>query len=315
MSSPTLAIILPCYNEQEALSHTSVVLNELMQRLMQTGSIAADSFVLFVDDGSKDKTWTMIAGLHGQNRMFRGLKLSTNFGHQNALLAGMHAVNGQVDCAITIDADLQDDPATIEKMIEDFRNGSAIVYGVRSSRDKDSFFKKITARFFYRLLKFMKVKTVYDHADFRLMSRQVISEICRFKEVNLYLRGIFPMMGFPSSIVYYERKERIAGTTKYPLRKMMSFAWEGITSFSTFPLRLIFLLGFLIFIISIVLMVWAFIPVLDHKAVPGWASTVLPILFFGGLQMISLGIIGEYLGKIYHEVKERPRFIIEKELN
>ena len=315
MTIPTIAIILPCYNEEEILEHSAGILELLMEKLVKTGVVQSDSFILFVDDGSHDATWRIIDALHERRRIFRGLKLSTNFGHQNALLAGMHFVNGKVDCAITIDADLQDDPATIEEMLQEFRKGSAIVYGVRSSREKDSSFKKVSAHLFYRLLRFMKVKTVYDHADYRLVSRQVISELVRYKEVNLYLRGIFPMMGFPHSIVYYERKERVAGKTKYPLKKMLSFAWEGITSFSTFPLRLIFVLGFIIFIISMVLMVWAFIPVFAHKAVPGWASTVLPILLFGGLQMISLGIIGEYLGKIYHEVKERPRFIIEKELN
>jgi polyisoprenyl-phosphate glycosyltransferase len=313
--SPLVALVLPCYNEEAVLNLSAHTLHQLINELVSKDLISRKSFILFVDDGSHDSTWKVIEELHSRNEeLFRGIKLSANFGHQGALLAGLFSVESQVDCAITIDADLQDDPQVIEQMIQEFNKGAAVVYGVRSNREHDTRMKRITAEVFYKLMLKMKVKTVFNHADYRLASRKVIHELTRYQEVNLYLRGIFPLMGFPSSVVYYERKERQAGETKYPVRKMLSFALDGITSFSTFPLRLIFFLGFAIFLISLVLMIWAFIPVFTGKAVHGWVSTVVPIFFFGGLQMISLGIIGEYMGKIYKEVKGRPRFIIEKEI-
>lgn len=312
---PRLAIVLPCYNEEAVLGISAARLKKLVQEMVSTDKIAAGSFLMFVNDGSRDNTWQVIEELHASDPiMYHGLKLSTNFGHQGALLAGLFTVESNVDCAVTIDADLQDDPEVIERMVEQFGRGAEVVYGVRSSRIKDSFLKRFTAEMFYKLMLRMKVKTIFNHADFRLVSKRVIQELSRYQEVNLYLRGIFPQMGFPSAMVYYERSERLAGETKYPFRKMLSFALDGITSFSTFPLRFIFILGFIIFLVSLVLMIWAFIPAFTGKAVHGWVSTVVPIFFFGGLQMISLGIIGEYLGKIYKEVKARPRFIIEKEI-
>jgi glycosyltransferase involved in cell wall biosynthesis len=312
---PLLSIVLPCYNEEEVLETSANTLEQLVKSLIDKKLIDQQSFIVFVDDGSRDSTWNVIEHLHtNKPDLFRGIKLSNNFGHQGALLAGLFSVEHHVDCAVTIDADLQDDYTVIEQMLMEFSKGAAIVYGVRSSRKKDTFWKRFTAEMFYKLMLKMRVKTVFNHADFRLVSRKVIHELTRYQEVNLYLRGIFPLMGFPSSMVYYERKERMAGETKYPFKKMVSFALEGITSFSAFPLRFIFFMGFIIFLASLVLMIWAFIPVFTGKAVHGWVSTVVPIFFFGGLQMISLGIIGEYLGKIYKEVKGRPRFIIDKEI-
>jgi glycosyltransferase involved in cell wall biosynthesis len=267
-----------------------------------------------VDDGSKDRTWELIQSYHRDYPHSRGLKLSTNFGHQNALMAGMMSLKEEVDCIVSIDADLQDDITVIEQMVDAHAQGFSVVYGVRKDRSSDTFFKRFTAQFFYKMMIWMKVKTVYNHADFRLLDRRVLLALAQFDEVNLFLRGMFPIIGFRSTEVFYSRKERLAGETKYPLRKMLAFAWNGITSFSTFPLRLIFNLGLLIFFLSIFLTIWAFIPVFTGNAVHGWASTVIPIFVFAGVQMISLGLIGEYVGKIYAEVKKRPRFFIEEKL-
>ena len=314
-SIPKLALLVPCFNEEEILNSTAENLFQLIKGLGNEKKISEDSFILFVDDGSKDSTWDIIAGLHRTNSVFKGLKLSRNFGHQNALVAGMTSLKDKIDCLISIDADLQDDIQAIHEMVKKYHEGFEIVYGVRKNRDVDHFFKKFSARMFYRLMKFMKVNSVYNHADFRLIGNIVLHEFSNFNEYNLYLRGIFPLIGFPSTEIYYDRKKRSAGKTKYPLRKMLSFAWNGITSFSVFPLRLIFLTGVFIFIFSFFLIIWAFVSILQGKAIPGWASTVVPLFLFGGLQMISLGLIGEYLGKIYNEVKNRPRFIIEKQVS
>jgi glycosyltransferase involved in cell wall biosynthesis len=309
---PVLAIIVPCYNEEEMFPETCSSLLALVNELVSIQKIHSDSFICFVNDGSRDKTWELINNACEKNsNRVKGIKLSTNFGHQNALMAGMMTMRAECDCMITIDADLQDDISVIEKMVDKFSEGFKVVYGVRNKRNKDTFFKRFTAKLFYRLMQKMKVKTVYNHADFRLLDKIVADQLALFGEVNLFLRGMFPLIGFSSAEVYYDRKERLAGETKYPLRKMLNFAWDGITSFSTYPLRLIFLMGVFIFILSVALTIWAIIPTFNGEAIHGWASTVIPIFVFAGLQMISIGLIGEYVGKIYKEVKARPRFIIE----
>jgi len=309
---PILAIIVPCYNEEEMFPTTCPVLVELLNGLVTKGKVHQDSFVCFVNDGSRDRTWELIyTACNKHPTRVKGIKLATNFGHQNALMAGMMTMRDACDCMISIDADLQDDIAVIETMVDKHHEGFKVVYGVRNKRNTDSFFKRFTAQAFYRLMHRMKVKTVYNHADFRLIDKVVVEKLAMFGEVNLFLRGMFPIIGFTSTEVYYDRKERLAGETKYPLGKMLNFAWDGITSFSTYPLRLIFLMGVFIFILSIALTIWAFVPVFSGKAILGWASTVIPIFVFAGLQMISIGLIGEYVGKIYKEVKARPRFIIE----
>ncbi|MDD5571378.1 MAG: glycosyltransferase family 2 protein [Bacteroidales bacterium] len=311
---PKLCIVVPCYNEEEALAITSKTLLELLGNLILKNKIDESSILCFVDDGSRDATWEIIKDLSQKNKNIHGIKFSTNFGHQNALLAGLLNTKDKSDCIVTIDADLQDDANVIEEMLDKFNEGNEIVYGVRNNRSSDSIFKRFTAQFFYKLMSAMKVKTVYNHADYRLASKRVLNEFARFNEVNLFLRGIFPSLGFKSANVYYKRSERVAGETKYPLKKMIEFAWNGITSFSIYPLRLIFFLGLIIFFLSFLLIIWAFLPVFQGEAVRGWASTVIPLFFFGGLQMICLGIIGEYAGKIYKEIKARPRFIIEEEI-
>lgn len=313
---PLLAIIVPCYNEEEMFPMTYPALVKLLDELVLKNKIHPESFVCFVNDGSRDKTWQLIESACDENhKRVKGIKLATNFGHQNALLAGMMTMRDQSDCMVSIDADLQDDITVIEKMVDKHSEGFKVVYGVRNKRNTDTFFKKFTAQAFYRFMQRMKVKTIYNHADFRLIDRVVADQLALFGEVNLFLRGMFPIIGFTSTEIYYDRKERLAGETKYPLRKMLSFAWDGITSFSTYPLRLIFLMGLLIFFISILLIIWAIISVIYGVAVQGWASTVISIFVFAGIQMISIGLIGEYVGKIYKEVKARPRFIIESMKN
>ncbi|MEK6590633.1 MAG: glycosyltransferase family 2 protein [Nitrospinota bacterium] len=311
---PILAIIVPCYNEEPVIEETAQRLMAVMDNLKSQSKIAPSSFIYFVDDGSKDNTWSNIVKLHNNNKAIKGLKLSKNVGHQNAILAGLVNVKGQVDCAITIDADLQDDVSAIEKMVGNFSQGYEIVYGVRKERKTDSIFKRFTALLFYKFIKLIGADLVYNHADYRLTSRRVIEELSQFREVNLFLRGIFPLMGFKSINVYYDRGERLAGVSKYPLKKMLAFALEGITSFSVTPLRLVTLTGAIVFVFSLALSIWAFIMVFTGNVVPGWASTVIPIYFLGGIQLLSIGLIGEYIGKIYKEVKVRPKFIKDKEL-
>ncbi len=307
-----LGIIVPCYNEEAILHYSAGKLKDFIEGLIKKQILDPASFICFVDDGSKDKTWPMIEELVKESPVFKGIKLSANFGHQNALIAGMFSEKYNADCLITIDADLQDDIEVMEKMIEDFNLGSKIVYGVRDNRDNDTFFKKFTAQSFYKLMEAMKVRTVYNHADFRLVASDVIEHLEKFGEYSLFLRGIFPLLGFNYSCVYYKRNKRIAGETKYPFHKMLSFAWNGITSFGTSPLRVIFYIGILMFFVSVVLGVWVILSILFGKIIQGWASTLLLNLTFSGINMICLGIIGEYIGKIYQEVKSRPRFIIEK---
>ncbi|WP_353663215.1 glycosyltransferase family 2 protein [Hydrogenimonas sp. SS33] len=308
-----LAVVLPCYNEEEILEESAGKLRSVMQKLILSGKIDADSRICFVDDGSSDGTWDIIETLHRRYPEICGIKLSRNFGHQNALLAGLFSVDA--DAVITIDADLQDDISVIDTMIDKYREGFKVVYGVKKSRRADSRFKRVTAEAFYRFMIFMGVKIIYNHADFRLISKEVLEHLKDFNEVNLFLRGIIPLIGFPATTVEYDLKEREKGRSKFTLRKIIGFALNGITSFSVFPLRLITYIGFLIFVATLFMTGWAFwVKYCTDDAVPGWASTVLPIYFIGGIEVLALGIIGEYIGKIYMETKSRPRFIIEKKV-
>lgn len=307
-----LTIVVPCYNEEAVLPETAARLQELLADLMARNRIAADSYVLCVDDGSKDNTWTLIDHLASSSTLFRGIKLSRNRGHQNALLAGLFAADG--DIAISIDADLQDDLKAIEKMIDAHVKGADVVYGVRRGRNADTRFKRLSAEGYYWLLERFGVEVVFNHADFRLLSRRVLQALASFGETNLFLRGIVPQLGFPSAIVYYDRTERFAGESKYSLGKMLSLAWQGITSFSSAPLRAITGLGLLVSAGSIGFTLWAlWVRLMTSEAVPGWASTVIPIYFLGGVQLLCIGILGEYVAKLYMETKRRPRYFVEKQ--
>ncbi len=314
MSKPKLAIVVPCYNEEEVLPRTAKRLLEVLDGLISPNKINDESFILFVDDGSKDRTWTIIEDLTKQNTKIKGLKLTRNFGHQNALLAGMEYIFNKCDCLITIDADLQHDEQAIGEFVQKYIDGAEIVLGIRKDRKVDSIFKKLTALIFYQLLLKMGVNIIKNHADYRLISNTALKALLEFKEVNLFLRGLIHLIGFKTDYVFFDVKERFAGQTKYPLRKMLALALDGITSFSVVPLRLITLIGFLIFMGSLIMSGYIFYTaIFTNKSVPGWASTVLPIYFIGGVQLLSLGIIGEYIGKIYMETKRRPRYIVEKE--
>lgn len=306
-----LSIVVPCYNEQEALPETSRQLLALRQRLVAAGKISAASRIVFVDDGSRDRTWSMIEEYAAAGLPVVGVKLSRNRGHQNALLAGLFVACG--DAVVSVDADLQDDIDAIESMVDHFHDGYEVVYGVRSSRHTDTAFKRLTARAFYWLMERLGAQTVREHADYRLMSRRAIEALREFGETNLYLRGIIPLLGFRSTTVEYARRARIAGESKYPLRRMLGLALNAVTSFSVVPLRLISLLGLLVFVASFCVLGWVFwVALFTHYAVPGWASITLPIYFLGGIQLLSLGVIGEYLGKLYIESKRRPRFFVER---
>ena len=305
-----LYLVIPCYNEEEVLPETSKRLKEKYTALMSAGKIDADSKIVFVNDGSKDRTWEMIRELHEADPVFRGICLSRNRGHQNALLAGLMTVKDECDAAISLDADLQDDINAIDEMVDRFHEGYEVVYGVRSSRKKDTFFKRTTAQGFYKIMKGMGVETVYNHADYRLMSRRALQALSEFEEVNLFLRGIVPLVGFKSTEVTYERGERFAGESKYPLKKMLAFATEGITSMSVKPIRMIASLGILVFLFSIGVLIYSIIRKLTGYTVPGWAFLAVSIWALGGVQLLAIGVIGEYIGKIYLETKGRPRFII-----
>ena len=308
---PRVAIVVPCFNEEEVLAETTRRLGDVIRGLAARGKIAAEGSVCFVDDGSSDGTWTLIESLARAHPFVRGIKLSRNHGHQNALLAGLFCAEG--DVVISVDADMQDDPVAIESMLDAYRGGSEIVYGVRRDRSADSLFKRFTAEGCYKVLRLMGVEVVFNHADYRLLSRRAIDELREYREVNLFLRGIIPQLGFATSTVHYDRASRFAGQSKYPLRSMLSFAWQGITSFSAAPLRLITTLGVLVSLGSFAFTLWAlWIRLYSPDAVPGWASTVLPIYFLGGIQLLCIGIIGEYLAKIYMETKGRPRYHVEK---
>ena len=312
MKNNRLYMVIPCYNEEEVLPETARRLREKLTTLMEAGTIAPDSRVLFVNDGSRDRTWEIIRELHRQDGLFCGVNLARNRGHQNALLAGLMVAKDRCDMAISMDADLQDDIRAIDAFLEQYlQEGCDVVYGVRSSRETDTVFKRSTAGLFYRLMRGMGAQIVDNHADYRLMSRRALEALSQFEEVNLFLRGIVPMVGFKSSIVTYERQERFAGTSKYPLGKMLSFAFDGITSFSTVPIRFIAFAGFFIFMASLAAQVVFLVQKLLGYTVQGWATTMGSIWLIGGIQLLSLGVIGEYVGKIYMEVKHRPRFIIE----
>lgn len=308
-------IVIPCYNEEEMLPITATKMKEKMVSLVLNGKISERSKVLFVNDGSKDKTWEIIKDLHNNDKLFLGLNLSRNRGHQNALLAGLMYSKENCDAAITIDADLQDDINAIDEMIESYLNGIDIVYGVRKDRKKDKFFKRFTAELFYRLINSLGAETVFNHADFRLMSKRAIEGLGEFKETNLFLRGIVPMIGYNTGYVYYQRNERIAGKTKYPLKKMISFALQGITSLSVKPIRLITVSGFLVFLVSIAVIIYSIIRNAFGQTVPGWTSMMASIWGIGGLILLAIGIVGEYIGKIYLETKMRPRYIVEEILD
>ena len=310
-----LYLVVPCYNEQEVLPETSKRLKEKMESLMERNLISRDSRIMFVNDGSKDRTWSMIEELHEQDPIFAGVKLSRNRGHQNALLGGLMTAKEYADMTISLDADLQDDIDVIDQMVEKYYDGCEIVYGVRSARTTDTFFKRFTAESFYHMISMMGGEIVFNHADYRLMSKRALEEMAKYKEVNLFLRGIVPMIGFKTDVVTYERHERMAGESKYPLKKMLALAIDGITSLSTKPIRFIVFLGLFIFLCSIGMLIYSLVQhFLGHTSI-GWTSLIVSILAIGGLQLLAIGVIGEYIGKIYLETKARPRYIIEKVLN
>ncbi|WP_071459601.1 glycosyltransferase family 2 protein [Bacillus massilinigeriensis] len=314
MNIPTLTIVIPCFNEEEILQVTIKELSSLLERMMEDDLIANGSRLLFVDDGSKDETWSIIYRETIKGGLVKGLKLAKNAGHQNALLAGIAAAKETSDCIITIDADLQDDIAVIPQFIEKYREGCEIVYGVRSKRDTDTVFKRTTAQCFYKFMSIMGVDLVYNHADFRLLGKRAVEELAKFSESNMFLRGIVPLLGFQTSHVYYERRERLAGETKYPLKKMLSFAFDGITSFSITPIRTVLFLGILSFLGSLIFGAYfLFLKLLGHTET-GWTSLILSIWLIGGLQLMALGLVGEYIGKIYKETKGRPKFIVDLDL-
>lgn len=309
-----LAIVVPCYNEEAVLERSVSELSQVLRGLIAKEKISRDSFLLFVDDGSRDRTWELIEKFHKEDELVSGLKLAGNVGHQNALLAGLLSVKDNIDISISIDADLQDDTGVIEGMVDRYTGGCDIVYGVRSARKTDTFFKRVTAEGFYKMMKLLGVKSVYNHADFRLMSGRALAGLSEYKERNLFLRGIVPMIGFRTDCVYYERRERTAGESKYPLKKMLSFAFDGVTSFSIKPMNYIMGTGIFMIILTIAAGVYALVSYSTGNVVSGWTSLILSLWLIGGMVLFSLGLVGQYIGKIYIEVKERPRYLIEKEL-
>lgn len=311
----TLYVVVPCYKEEAVLPETAKRLREKLHALIDQGKIASGSRILFVNDGSKDRTWEIIEGLHAQDPIYSGVNLSRNRGHQNALLAGLLTAVQYADMMVSMDADLQDDINAMDAMIDRYHEGYDVVYGVRSARKTDTAFKRMTAEGFYKLMRAMGVEIVFNHADYRLMSRRAVEGLAQFEEVNLFLRGIVPQIGYPWTCVEYERAARFAGESKYPLKKMIAFALDGITSFSVKPMRLILFVGAVIFCLSLIALLWALIAKLSGHSVGGWTSLMCSIWMIGGIQLLSLGVIGEYIGKIYSEAKRRPRFIIERVLN
>lgn len=312
MKLPILYVVIPCYNEEEVLPVTSGLFFDKIYALAKAEKISPESRVLFVNDGSKDNTWPIIRKLSEENECCEGICLSRNRGHQNALLAGLMTARRYADVTISIDCDGQDDINAMDEMIDHYHKGMDVVYGVRSKRDTDTWFKRTTAESFYKLMNALGAQTVYNHADYRLMSRRALDGLAQFHEVNLFLRGLVPLVGYPSSIVTYERAERMAGESHYPLKKMLSFAFDGITSLSVKPIRLITTLGFLISFISVLAILWVFATKFFGQAVSGWSSMACAIFFMGGVQLLCLGVIGEYIGKIYNETKARPRFLISE---
>jgi len=310
----TLYIVVPCYKEEEVLPETASRLKEKLIGMMEFGLVSVDSRIMLVNDGSSDRTWDIIRQLHEDDPIFAGVNLSRNRGHQNALLAGLMVAKDYADVTISMDADLQDDIHAMDEMMEKYHAGCDIVYGVRSKRTTDSFFKRGTAQGFYRVMRGLGIEVVDNHADYRLMSKRAVEGLAEFREVNLFLRGIVPMIGYKSDTVYYERAERFAGETKYPLKKMLALAFEGITSLTIRPIRVISVIGLLSFLVSIAFLVYFVVDFMRGGTVAGWASTMVSIWAIGGLQLLAIGIIGEYIGKIYLEVKQRPRFIVEQVL-
>ncbi len=310
--SPTLYIVIPCYNEKEVLPITSGMFLGKLKNLIESDKISDKSRILFVNDGSRDNTWEIIQKLAQENEYFKGISLSRNRGHQNALLAGLMEAKKYADITISIDCDGQDDINAMEEMVDEYLGGAEVVYGVRKDRSTDGFFKRTTAQGFYRLLNVLGAETVYNHADYRLLSSKVLNAFADFKEVNLFLRGLIPLVGFKSASVYYERHVRIAGETHYPLRKMLSLAFDGITSLSVKPIRIITVFGTIVALLSFIGIIWSIVVALLGQAIAGWASTVCILCFLSGVQLVSLGVIGEYIGKIYLETKQRPRYIISE---
>lgn len=309
---PVLYIVVPVYNEEVVLPITAPIFTGKIDELVSLGRISEKSRVLFVDDGSRDGSYDIITALSASDERVEGMSLSRNRGHQNALLAGLSEAKDMCDVTVSLDCDGQDDINAVDRMLDEYENGCDIVYGVRSRRDTDSFFKRTTARGFYKLMCSMGAEVIPDHADYRLMSSRAVEALCGFREVNLFLRGMVPMVGFKSTCVYYERRSRVAGKTHYPLCKMISLAFNGITSLSVKPIRLITVIGFAVSVISFIGIIWSVVTMLMGLSVAGWASTVCIICFLGGIQLLSLGVIGEYIGKIYMETKQRPRYIVEK---
>ncbi|MGN1468133.1 MAG: glycosyltransferase family 2 protein [Ruminococcus sp.] len=310
-----LYLAIPCYNEEEILMDSAEKLYKKYRQLMSDGLISNESRICFIDDGSKDKTWSIIKELCDKEDVFSGIKLSRNRGHQNALLCGLMTLKDYADAVISIDADLQDDINAIDKMVIEYQKGADVVYGVRSKRTTDTFFKRFTAEGYYKILEKMGAKIIFNHADFRLMSKKALEAFAEFKEVNIFLRGIVPMVGFKSEIVTYERNDRLAGESKYPLKKMLSLAWEGITSLSIKPIRMILGLGLISLLISLGILIYAIVSLVCGVAVPGWTSLMVSIWALGGFQLLAMGILGEYIGKVYMETKRRPRYIVEEFIN
>lgn len=308
-----LGIVVPCYNEEEVLFETTDRLSKVLNRMIETGELKS-GHIYYVNDGSKDKTWPLIAQLHQQNQYVCGVNLAGNVGHQNALMAGLQIASEVEDAVISIDADLQDDVEVIPEMVHKYYEGCEIVYGVRKERKTDTFFKRNTALLFYKLMKSLGVKSVYNHADYRLMSRRAIHHLMKYRERNLFLRGIVPLIGYQTTSVYYDRDKRFAGESKYPLKKMLNFAIDGVTSFSIKPVRLLFLLGIIFILISFGILIYVLVSYFTHNVVSGWSSLILSIWFVGGCILVGLGVVGEYIGKIYIEVKDRPRYNIEQVL-
>ena len=313
-NAATVYFVVPCYNEEAVLPETVKELTAQLNGMIDAGLATEQSRMLFVDDGSKDKTWALIEQFNKENPFVNGVKLAHNRGHQNALLAGLMTAKDECDCAISLDADLQDDVSVLPQFVQKFQEGCDVVYGVRNKRDTDTWFKRTTAEGFYKIMSRLGVETVYNHADYRLMSKRALDALSEYKEVNLFLRGIVPLIGYRSDYVYYDRHERFAGESKYPLKKMISFAIDGITSFSVKPLRIIANIGIVVSLISIVGLIYALVSYFTGSAVAGWTAIVCSIWLLGGLQMLCLGVVGEYIGKIYNEVKGRPRFRIEKRI-
>lgn len=310
-----LGIVIPCYNEEDGLAETTKRLELLLNEMIELNQIDKDSFICYVDDGSKDETWALIESFKEKSPLFKGIKLSRNFGHQNALIAGLMQLKDSADALISMDADLQDDIEIVRGFVEKYKEGYDVVYGVREDRSKDTKFKRATAEFFYSFQHFMGIETIHNHADYRLLSKKALNALEQFQEINLFLRGIIPLIGFRSCSLYYTRAERFAGETKYPFKKMLFFALDGIASFSVKPLRLITIVGFILFLLSLLGIAWIiFEKLFFGNPVQGWSSTMISIYFIGGIQIMSLGVIGEYVGRNFQEAKGRPRFIIDKEI-